>query len=436
VPGLRCCPPDGPLEDATDSNGYSSSNLFDASGDGTATAHLYLVADGHGGGLAAQFVNDHLLLEAVQQLRLLPAYDDSATAAAAAAAAAANTSSMASEHDSKSLPDATDPTEMPATESAAEMPGRLQKAVQAALMKAFASTEAAFLASLDATWACHEWQAADDRDQEQKGMRPRSPLLPAPLPESILPGATSSSSIPKSASGVAGEAVVMDCSNSATAATAVVGNNSSVAGTTAAGSTSTSSSSSDSNSYSCSRSNTNTSHGLAAGLCNAGSCAVLVCVLGGWLYTAHVGDCRVVLASLVPDDDTANEVGTSSPVAPTLAGGATAGTAEAAPPESLPVGTAEAAPTADESTAAPVVATNEAAIASTTSSAGATPRRQRSSSIGSSSSAGGGSKGRAAKRSRRSSSLSAAASLPPLMVDALTSDQNCYRKDEVDRVRS
>jgi hypothetical protein len=26
--------------------------------------------------------------------------------------------------------------------------------------------------------------------------------------------------------------------------------------------------------------------------------------------------------------------------------------------------------------------------------------------------------------------------LPPLMVDALTSDQNCYRKDEVDRVRS
>ena len=31
------------------------------------------------------------------------------------------------------------------------------------------------------------------------------------------------------------------------------------------------------------------------GVCNAGTCVVLGLVMGGWLYTAHVGDCRAVL---------------------------------------------------------------------------------------------------------------------------------------------
>jgi serine/threonine protein phosphatase PrpC len=50
---------------------------------------------------------------------------------------------------------------------------------------------------------------------------------------------------------------------------------------------------------------------VVMGLCNAGSCAVLVCVLGGWLYTAHVGDCRAVLASL-PKATAATAAGASA----------------------------------------------------------------------------------------------------------------------------
>ena len=417
MPGLRCCPPDTAHRD-------HANNAPEHSEDGPTTAHLYLVADGHGGGLAAQFVNDHLLVEVAQQLRQLPAYDDSAAAAAAAAEATAAAAAVAA---------------AATTVSGADTPGRLQAAVQAALVKAFAATEAAFLASLDATWAYEQWQAVDDEDQEQRRRRSHSQLPPPSLlllPESALPAATSSSSVPESAGIAVGRAAIMvDSSTAASEPVAVVnckandvngGGTSHISGNRNRADCTTSSTNSNATK---SRTNTNTSHGLAAGLCNAGSCAVLVCVLGGWLYTAHVGDCRAVLASLVPAD-TSSEMATSSPVefspAATAAAGETTGGAEEAPSSAAAV----AATAAGDSSAAPV-GTSEAAGNSSSSSATATPRRQRSSA------GGGGSQGREVKRSRRSSSLSAgASSLPPLVVDALTSDQNCYRKDEVERVRN
>jgi serine/threonine protein phosphatase PrpC len=295
---------------------------------------LYLVADGHGGGLAAQFAADHLLLEAAKQLRLLPAFE------------------AAAPRDHEAVNDAV----------AHALPGPVQAAVQGALVAAFLATEAAFLASLDATWACDAWLAADDRD---RGIPSLSSLPLGGSPEGGP--AALSDALP-----VGGAIVTGVAEAGAADAAGQVALRRSIAAAPAAASSSSSSSSSNNNNNNSSNSSNNNG-GVVMGLCNAGSCAVLVCVLGGWLYTAHVGDCRAVLASLPK---------------------ATAATAAGA-------------------------------------SAHAGENQSSASTV-----SGAGGEGRAAKRSRGSSlGVAAVPPMPCLTVEALTSDQNCYRRDEVDRVR-
>ena len=107
-----------------------------AKDDATTTAHLFLVCDGHGGSRASQFAAERLLPEARARLLAMDvaALPDRASAGPEAAGLVA-----------------------PHLEASAMMPPPLlpltvQDAVRAALASAFAATETALLADLDATW--------------------------------------------------------------------------------------------------------------------------------------------------------------------------------------------------------------------------------------------------------------------------------------------
>ena len=415
-------------------------------------AELFLVADGHGGGLASQFAAENMLLfakanllalaerrrrrprprpladasggrdEAVPLHRTLAAAGDDgeegagAGTGAGAELAGAGCAMALDEKPPGNAPAAGGYEESPSG-GGAESDAGLHEAVQACLREAFVATEAALLTRLDSTWDAAGWDASD------RFARGGAGLAAAAHAAAVTTTAAAAADVGVKAAGEGGAAVAAgapmvdstdddassDDDAAAVAAAATIGY--------AKPDSKSSSSSSSSSSQpplqlsAAAASAASASLGLTPpcqpGVCNAGTCAVLVCVLGGWLYTAHVGDCRAVLVSLKETAQPPAPPATRSPEVADGAGGGLVG--PAAPAVGAPV--CAVAGTAGRGRESPCL-----------KRARRVPEGRRSSeAAGAPTQCGRGAQSALAAR---------------FSVRALTEDQTCYAEDECAAVRA